>query len=490
MKRLGSVLLGGAAALVVLRLWVMPLFSSLWLDEFGTVWVTGGGLREVAERADLFPQSLPYAGLVAVARPVLGSSEAALRLPSIVAMLAAVLLVGRLARACFGRMAAAASAGVFLLFPAIEFAAADARPYAFAVLFATAALLALRRFLESGRAGDAAAYAGAAAGSVYFQYLFAASLPAHVLYALWRRRRGTRATGAALMGTGVGLAALLAPAAIATAGIAGGRTVHAFGTLPGVFPLVNALVPVRVLALLLPAVGIAVLLGARGHRLPVGPGDARDAGVLLGAAALSPPIVLFAASWILRTNLFEGRYLLAAAAPWAVLLGGALAGLEPPLAARAAVAGALALALLLRGELARRSIAHGREDWRGALGTLAAVDPKAPVLLGGSFAEARDPALVADPRHQAYLTEPVRYYAPGRAVRALPLGQEEGKESLAAALAAPVLGAPRWALVERSSRYPSWAPWLDRTAAARGYAPAEIYRSGTLRVRVYERVGP
>ncbi|MGE5413258.1 MAG: glycosyltransferase family 39 protein, partial [Syntrophomonadaceae bacterium] len=353
MKRLGPVLLGGAATLVVLRLWVMPLFSSLWLDEFGTVWVTDAGLAGVVERLRLFPQSPAYAGLVAVGRTVLGSSEPALRLPSIVAMLAAVLLVGRLARSCFGRAAGAPAAGVFLLFPAIEFAAVDARPYAFAVLFATAALLALRRLLESGRPGDAAAYVGAAAGSVYFHYLFAAGLPAHVVYALWRRRRGAGATDAVLAGTGVGLAALLTPAAIVTAGIARGRAAHAFGALPGALPLLNALVPVRVLALLVPVVGIAFLLGARGLRPPVEPGESRGAAVLLGAAALSPPIVLFAASWILRTNLFEGRYLLAAAAPWAVLLGGVLAEIGPPGASRAVVAAALALALVLRGELLR-----------------------------------------------------------------------------------------------------------------------------------------
>ena len=68
--------LGVLAAAVIVRLWIMPLRSSLWLDEFGTTWVTGGRFAEIPARARLFPQSIPYASLVWVARSLTGSSEA------------------------------------------------------------------------------------------------------------------------------------------------------------------------------------------------------------------------------------------------------------------------------------------------------------------------------------------------------------------------------------------------------------------------------
>lgn len=491
MRRLGGAALGVTAALVVLRLWIMPLPSSLWLDEFGTVWVTDGGLGRVVERARLFPQSVPYGALVAVVRGAAGTSEWALRLPSLAAMLAAALLVGRLGRACFGGAAGLLSAGIFLLFPAVEFAAADARPYAFAVLFSTAALLALRAWLERGRARDAAAYVAAAAAAVYFHYLFAASLAGHAACAIWRRRRGSPVTSLAMVLAAASLAVVLVPAAILVAGIGHARAVHAFGAPPGLLPLVNALLPVRVLGLLLPAVGLALLLGGRrGSRDAPAAGRLGDAVMLLVPAALAPPVLLFAASRALHADLFEGRYLLASAAPWAALLGGAVARLVRGEVSRLAVAGSLLLALLVRGELGRIPIAHGREDWRGAIGRLREAAPGAPILLGGSFAEAQDASLVASPAHQAYLTEPVRYYAPDHPVRALPLGGGERMEGIAGTLAAPALAERRFALVERHSRYPSWAPWLDAAARPRGYAPRELYRGGPLVVRLYERAGP
>lgn len=492
MRRFGAAALGATSALVVLRLWVMPLPSSLWLDEFGTVWVTDGGLGGVAARARLFPQSLPYAALVAVVRAAAGSSEIVLRLPSLVAMLVALGLVCRLGRLAFGREAGLLGAGVFLLSPQAEFAASDARPYALAVLFSTAALVALGLWLRSGRARDGIAYVLASAAAVYCHYLFAASLAAHAFFVLDRVRRGTPVSRRAIAGAAAGLAVLLLPAAVLVTEIGGRRTSHAFGTMPSGLGLLNGILPVRVLGLLVPAAALCFLLRiARGFRGRPAAADGEPSAwfPLLVAAALAPAILLFAASRLLGTPLFEGRYLLASLAPWAALLGGAASRLEPEGAGRTTVAGALALALVLRGEPRNLAIAHGREDWRAALARLAASAPEAPVLLGGSFAEAQDLELVADPGHQDYLVAPVRYYAPAREAVALPLGASEAAVQAAERIAAPALASNRFALVERSSRFPSWSPWLDAAAGRGGLVGREIYRGGPLSVRLYERPG-
>lgn len=490
MRRIAGSLLALSALIVVVRLWIMPLCSSLWLDEFGTVWVTDGGVSDVPERSTLFPQSIPYAALVALVRGGFGSSEVTLRLPSLLAMLAAAVLVARLGRACFGAEAGWLGAGAFLLFPAVEFAAADARPYAFGVLAATAALLSLRAWLEDGRARDALGYVLAAAAAVYFHYLFAAALAGHAVYAAYRRRRGAPVSPLALGSAAAGLAVLLVPAAKLVAAVAAHRRSHEFGTLPGAIALFNALVPVRVLAFLIPAVLVAfVLCGARFARAGAPPASVSDARVLLLSAALAPPLLLFAVSRVFSTPVFEGRYWLETAPAWAALLGGGLARLAPAAARRLALAGALAAVLLVRGEPTRLPIGHGREDWRGALAAAERAAPGAPVLLSGSFAEARDPALAADPRHQEYLTEPVRYYAPGAAAVALPLGAAPGADTLAARLAAPVLAGRRFVLLERASRSGSRMEWMDGLASPRGFSGREIWRSGPLRARLYERSG-
>jgi mannosyltransferase len=489
-RRVAGALFAVAAGLVVLRLWIMPLPSSLWLDEFGTVWVTDGGAGRVLERARLFPQSVPYAALVATVRRGFGSSEVAVRLPSLAAMLAAAFLVLRLGRRSFGSEASWLAVGVFLLFPGIEFAASDARPYAFAVLFAAAALLALSAWFESGRLRDGAAYVLCAAAAISFQYLFAPILAGHAVYVLRRRRRGSPVSDLALAGAAAALAALLVPAAILVREIRAQRRAHSFGVLPDALGLLNALVPFRVLGLLVPASALVLLvLAGRGWRATSETAGARDAVLLLLSAAAAPPLALFAVSHIAGTPVFEGRYLLATAAPWAVLLGGLLAGLKPAGAGRLALAGALVLALVLRGEPGRLAIAHGREDWRGALDAVRSAAPGAPVLLAGSFAESRDLTLVGDPRHQDYLVAPVRTYAPGTMVRALPLEASPAADAEAERLADGILEAPRLVLVERRSRFPSRVEWLDGRLRPRGYAARELWREGPLAVRLYEAPG-
>ena len=322
--------LATAALLVVARLWAMPLAASLWLDEFGTVWVTDAGLSRVVERARFFPQSIPYAALVAIARGAFGSSEIVLRVPSLLAMLAAAWLVARLARACFGAEAGLLAGGAFLLFPAIEFAAADARPYAFGVLAATAALLFLKGWLDGGRVGEAVGYVLAAATAVYFHYLFAAALAGHAVYAVYRWRRGTPVSLRAMAAAAAGVAVLLVPAAALVAEIGSSRRMHQFGTLPDALHLFNALVPVRVLGLLLPAALVVFAVRrARGFRVPEPPWSAEDGLALLLSSALAPPLALFAVSRAFATPVFEVPVLLGRP-PRGRDPGGLLARLEPP----------------------------------------------------------------------------------------------------------------------------------------------------------------
>lgn len=464
---------------VVARLWAMPLPSSLWLDEFGTVWVTDAGLGQILERSRLFPQSIPYAAVVAGTRAVLGSSEAALRLPSLLAMLVAVRVLFRMVRDSLGRSAGLLAAGTWLLFPQVEFAAGDARPYAFAVLFAALASWSLWRWQERGRFGDAAAYAACAAATVYFQYLFATLLAAHGLYVLWRRRRGSPVSWRPIAATGSALVVLLLPAARLVVEIGGNRARHAFGTLPGAGELFQALVPTRVLGLLAPALLVVFATRlARGWRVQRPAASGLDAIVLFVLSAAIPPLVLFGIARVAATPVFDGRYLIVTAPAWAALFGWLLDAVEPPAGRAATIAVALALALVLRGDFGRRGIVHGREDWRGAVAALDAAAGPTPVFLSGTFAESKDPGLLSDPRHRDYLAAPLEYYRPLGPVQLLPLRAVEGAEAYA-----PGPTTARFAVVERSSRYPSWTPWLEN----RGWTAREVFRSPALSVRVFER---
>jgi hypothetical protein len=485
--RRGDLVLLLLAAAVVVRLWVVPLTSSLWLDEFGTTWITSGPMTEIVERARLFPQSIPYAALIRVVRSVTGSSELSLRWPSLLAMLAAAGIVGRLGRRFFGVSAGVAAAVVFLLFPQIEFSAGDARPYAFGVLAVAAALLFLVRWLDDGRPGDGVGYVLCAALSVYFQYLFATALIAHALYA-GRRRRTSAVSPRAMSVVAVGLGVLLAPAAALVVEIGRRWSEHAFGAAPGAWNVLNALVPVRVLGLLVPAVLLAGVFGAaRGFSATRLDGRDRDGLALLGTLALFPPLALFAAARRTGASLLEGRYLLATAPAWAALLGAIVARLRPARAARVVLSLALALTLVTRGELVRWRIDHGREDWRSAVAALDAANGSHPVFLAGSFVESSDPAVVRDPLHEDYLLAPLAYYpTPGRSrilpLRSGPAADAEGERRIARALTADQFG-----LIERSSRFPSWGSWLAARLAPLGYSSREVWSTPTLRASVFVR---
>ena len=94
-------------AVVIGALWLVPLSSSLWLDELGTWWVVKDGLGDAVHRALTFHGQSPlYYSIVWTARTVGGNSEVVLRLPSLIATAVSVVLLYRLARTLIGQEAA------------------------------------------------------------------------------------------------------------------------------------------------------------------------------------------------------------------------------------------------------------------------------------------------------------------------------------------------------------------------------------------------
>lgn len=79
---------------------------------------------------------------------VFGDSPTAMRLPSVIAMVIAAGVVGLIGRRLAGNVAGLASGLVFALIPSVSRYAQEARPYAFATLFATLATLLFLRALE------------------------------------------------------------------------------------------------------------------------------------------------------------------------------------------------------------------------------------------------------------------------------------------------------------------------------------------------------
>ena len=96
---------------------IAPLGESLWLDELHTAWCAVGPLDEVASRAALGNQSPVFFSLEWLLLRVLGDSEFALRLPSLIAGSLLPLAVFLLARRWKAGVAGLVAAGLVAVLP-------------------------------------------------------------------------------------------------------------------------------------------------------------------------------------------------------------------------------------------------------------------------------------------------------------------------------------------------------------------------------------
>ncbi|MGH3265475.1 MAG: glycosyltransferase family 39 protein, partial [Trebonia sp.] len=90
---------------------------------------------------------------------VFGDSPAAMRLPSVIAMVIAAAVVALIGRRLAGNAAGLAGGLVFAMVPSVSRYAQEARPYAFATLFAALATLLFLRAMERPRWSRWAIYA-------------------------------------------------------------------------------------------------------------------------------------------------------------------------------------------------------------------------------------------------------------------------------------------------------------------------------------------
>jgi len=157
-------------------IWFIALRTPLWLDETVSFWQIRGGFGQLWSRAFLFFPA--YNFILLVSTKLLGTSEVALRVPSVLAMLAAVYLLYRTGRHFLGQELGLLAAVLFCSNPIVIFAAIDARPYAFSLLAINASIYCLGQLRTTGSYRVAAAFGVTAALIVWFQFLYGVILPA------------------------------------------------------------------------------------------------------------------------------------------------------------------------------------------------------------------------------------------------------------------------------------------------------------------------
>jgi len=290
-----------------LSIWLLALRAPLWLDETLAYWQVSGGFAKVWSRSALMPSSIGYLYTLWAAKSMLGSTEIALKIPSLFALLAAVYFLYRSARELYGREIGFLAAIFFAIQYNVVFAATDARPYACALLATTLAIFAFVRWMSQRQMRQAILFGAAAAGILYFHYLFGAILPAFAVYYVVVRFRSIKEDLrqlAAVLGTFV---VLVVPLVVRVFTLYHTRETHIVqGLRHPVLLSLNTLAPMQLLMGFVAAAALGALL--RKIRIPGS--DSWPTVLLFPLLGLVPAAVLCGVEAATPIHLIQPRYFL------------------------------------------------------------------------------------------------------------------------------------------------------------------------------------
>jgi mannosyltransferase len=405
-------------AAVIAVNWFRALPESLWLDECGTIFVAAGSWSDLIVRQQFFIGSLPHLAVSWLLLHGFGFSEVLLRLPSLLAMLAAGVLLFLYGRRHLGPATAGYAIALFVVHGDIQAHAIEARPYAFTVLFTIAAFYSLDRWMDERKVGFAVAL-GLAAGFLPANHLLASAvLPVLALTALSYRQTHPVSHYAALF-LSFAVPASLAIFSMRAFDDQGAVQLRGWVARPTLSPWLAIYThrPIFLPSLAAAAIAFVVTRPWKWKRTRVALPfwvAATGLGVLL-------PFLVFVVSHVGPVSIFASRYLVAANLGVIFLYALAAHSLQPP---RARLAIACALPVLILGYAVVTGGIHRTfrfEDWRGALASFQG--RVTTIYMQTGFIEGRDERWLRDPLRSRFLTAPATAYPPGVPVIPLPYGK-------------------------------------------------------------------
>lgn len=471
-------------ALAILRLWISPLANSFWLDETLIPWTVRGGFSAIVPRAFISLQSIAFC-MVEWPLSLLGGGEVVARLPSVAGALGATWILYRIGREAEGRELGFCFATLFVVNPAVVVQVPDARPYALALFFETAALYFLLAWIRSARWKHGLLWILSAAAATHLHYLFGIAIPVAVVFTLWCiARRRTRISPAHLAFCCAAGVALLLPALPQLRVYAGQRSLLSFLDRPSAGHLLVALLPVYILI----ALALAAILELLTGKLPrwSAPSSGRDAATLALLLLAIPTVSYFAISRFTSTQLFSARYLLPTAPGLAILWGWLISGIRSVNLRRFSLILVLAVSTFLVGGTALMPD-YTAEDWRGAVHAL---PESGPLLVYSGLVETRHLAWLQVPERWAYFTAPVSAYRAGLTPSdtfVLPFDIDPpGQAYVDGLLVSRLRGEAHVSCILRQSfSGAKWDAWLTARLTAMGFQRQREARFGRIEVVVF-----
>ncbi|HKD04292.1 MAG TPA: glycosyltransferase family 39 protein [Bryobacteraceae bacterium] len=415
----------------VARLWLAPLSSSLWVDEIVTTFVIHFPHSASFDIAPQVPESLYY-WLPRTSWAIFGDAEWALRLPSVLAMGAALFFVVRIAMRVIDRRAGWLAFFLCLTLSVLDFLAIDARPYAFGLAVASAGALFLVRWFDDLRWIDGIAFAVCAALLWRIHLLYWPFYLVYGGYALARLIcRDTRLSVARVIAVFAVIVAALLPVVATAVGRLHGAETHAFMPLPK-FRQFYYMIHVNVLLI---CGGAAWLLHAYLKWKPSAAPVTVPAWVLIIGWWLACPVCLFIYSRISGNGIFISRYVSLMYPGIALAATALVAQFLPDRGWRYGAAAAGIIALFLMGQWSAKSPAHTPDDWRAAAAMEKAISTDStPVLCASPFIEAQSPGFSPAYALPGFLFSNLTYYPIRGRLRLFPFSPSEQAEKYALSL--------------------------------------------------------
>jgi hypothetical protein len=379
-------------ACCIIRLWIMPLRSSFWVDEMGTWFVVHHGANDPSLRIAPQVAASIYYVLPMLAEKVAGFSEVSYRFFSVLAMAGALAAIARLAARLIHPNALWFVVFAGMTSRGFNYQAADARPYALGTFLLAVSVLFLVRWFDSGRWRDALLFTAAASLLWWVHLIFWPFYLIFLVYACFRiLRHEYRGNWRQVLTVSALIVCAAVPVAIRAVALLHEASAHVMVPRPGFWDLLLIL---KLNALVI-AVVAAYLLN-RGFKWKVS-APARVSGSSLALILswwLIDPICLFAFSRISGDSVFLARYL-ALALPGVALTAGMIMAIFVPAGYWKPVGLAMGLGvLILLGNWSRLWPQHQNSDWRGAAAALASwsAGRDVPVICPSPFIEAQSPA--------------------------------------------------------------------------------------------------
>jgi hypothetical protein len=461
-------------ALLVIRLWLMPLPSSFWLDEIATVFVAqhGSNHPSLAAAAPQAWRSWYYPG-VRLWATLFGYSELAARIPSILAMAGCLALLARLSKRLIHPESGWFVVIACLALPGINYQAANARPYALGMCVFAAGLLFLVRWLDSASMLDALLFLACAGSVLYIHLLFWPSCLVFLLYAAVRiALHQTSVSWKQAVVVFALLACAILPVAAQMLRLLPEARLHVIAPLPSPAQFLRSLELTLVVGCVVGGWIVGRLL-----RWPPDPLQCAPAMVLIASWWLCQPVLLFGYSWVTGEGVFVPRYL-QLALPGAALMATALTARFIPSRQWKPIATVAAVAVLIfLGHWRELWPRHHNSDWRAAALAVNNLESagEIPVICPSPFIEARPPVWRSDYPLPGFLYAHLSVYPIHAPVSLLPFDNSPEAEAFALALSHSTLGPSRRFLIygwEPQVHY--WRDWFSSRAEFAGWRQRRV----------------